>query len=238
MPTLPLTTPMTPQRLLATLALLVAPVLGASAHTQTVGRTDIDLSGQPWVELTSYASELRFDGGIKVVPVDHKVYMLPGEGAEPRALLVISNTTGSVGSRVRWVSEMCPPARPMFHTDDFGTNQQIKVRRCLVVNASFVPSLFFQPGSEVPTALAAKGLSLFKTGYSIRSVFGSTSGEVLRVNLVTRRGFTGLPGASPVAQGTHDVAAPLVAWGEALQRATEAAVMSLPRSLTLPPASF
>lgn len=220
------------------MAACVLACLSWGACAETVGRTQVDLSAQPWVLLTTYPEGLRFDGGRRVTPIETKVFVLPGEGPEPKALLVISNTQTSFGRPVQWITDKCPQAHAGYFADDHGTDRQTRVRRCIVVNPSFAPLAYFKPEAPELAALTAKGFALFKSGHSLRALFGSDAGELLRVNLITRRGFTGLPGTPPKSLDLHGVPAPLVAWGEALQDAVESSVMSLAGKLTLPPMSF
>lgn len=220
--------------------LLAAPLLAliASANAEPVGRTEFDPAGLPWIPLTEYQSPLKFDGGAHVVNLKTKAFYLAGSGPEPIAVLTVTSTEGGVAPSVRWVSETCPSARPKFHTDDFGTGASARTRQCLIVNPAFATMVFLKADSEIAKAAEEKGVALFKSGYSIRSVYGANGGTLLRVNLMTNRRFAGLPGVQPKADDKHETPEPLIAWGEALHKAMEDSVLSMSGRLVLPPVSF
>ncbi|WP_454903622.1 hypothetical protein [Variovorax gossypii] len=220
--------------LLAAFSLLLA----ASASAEPVGRTEFDPGGLPWLPLTEYQSPLKFDGGAHVVNLKTKAFYLAGSGTEPLAVLTITSTEGGVAPSVRWVSETCPAARPKFHTDDFGTGQSARTRQCLIVNSALATMAFLKPESEIAKAAEQKGIALFKSGYSIRSVYGANGGTLLRVNLMTNKRFAGLAGVQPKAEDRHETPEPLIAWGEALHKAVEESVLSMSGKLVLPPVSF
>jgi hypothetical protein len=216
-------------------AALVA--LSSAAMAESVGRTEIDLSAQPWSTLATFQNALKFDGGAHTIPLSTKVFYIAGASNEPLALLVISSTDGGTGTNVRWVSETCPSARKNFYADDFESDKQGRTRQCLVVNSSFAPYTFYKADSEVLAAAETKGLVLFRSGYSIRSVYGAAGGSLLRVNLMTKRNFVGLPGGAG-ASNQNEVPEALVAWGQALHKAVQSSVMSVSGKLELPPMSF
>ena len=220
----------------AALASLV--ILSSSAAAESVGRTEVDLSAQAWSHLTTFQSTLKFDGGAHVTPLSTKVFFIPGPTAEPMAVLVITSTDGGTGTNVRWVSETCPPARKHFYSDDFSSDKQGRTRQCLIVNSSFATFAYLKPDSEVVAAAEARSLTLFRSGYSIRSVYSSQGGSLLRVNLMTKKNFAGLPDVDSAALNRLEVPPPLVAWGQALHKAVERSVMSLSGKLELPPISF
>ena len=226
---------MSPPRVSAA-ALLFA--LSPAVMAESIGRTEVDLSGQPWTTLTSYQTALKFDGGAHTVPLSTKVFYIAGPTAEPLALLAITSTTGGTGTNIRWVSESCPPSRKNFYANDFDSDRQGRTRQCLIVNSSFAPHTFFKADSEVLSAAQAQGISLFRTGYSIRSVHGAAGGSLLRVNLMTRRSFAGLAAAGSGAANQYGVPESLVAWGQELHKAVQASVMSVSGELRLPPISF
>lgn len=213
------------------LVLLVA-LFSSSTHAEPVGRAELQIA-EPWIALTSYVSELKFDNGQHVLPVQTKVFYVPGPSGVPKALLVVTSTESRLSGKVRWVSEICPEPRPKYFTQDYGSNKQSRVRECLVVNSAFAPFAFFHPESEVLKAIDEKGIKLLKAGYSFRSVYGVDGGALLRVNLVTSRAFKG-ERATPEADQLHDVPPDLIAWGEALHRAVRKSVSSLGGELTLP----
>lgn len=210
----------------------------ACAHAEAVGRTDFDFASMPWIPLTQYQSSLKFNGGEHSIAVETKAFYLAGSGSEPVAVLVVTSTDGGNHAGVRWVSETCPPARPKFYTEDFDSGQNARTRQCLVVNSAFATTAFLKPDSEIALAATSKGLTLFKSGYSIRSVYGAHGGTLLRVNLMTNRKFAGLPNVQPKAKDTHETPDPLVAWGEALQKSVEDSVLSVSGHLVLPPIAY
>jgi len=211
---------------------------GSVVNAEAVGRTDFDSSNAPWIPLTQSQSSLKFNGGEHSVAMETKAFYLAGPGTEPIAVLVLTSTDGGNRSGVRWVSETCPQARSKFFTDDFDSAQNPRSRQCLVVNSAFATTSYLKPDSEIALAAASKGLTLFKSGYSIRSVYGAHGGTLLRVNLMTNRKFVGLPNVQPKAEDTHGTPDALVAWGEALQKSVEDSVLSLSGRLVLPPISF
>ncbi|MCR6475144.1 hypothetical protein NU688_03155 [Variovorax sp. ZS18.2.2] len=225
-------------RKLAPSLLAACSAVAGSASAESIGRTEFDPSGLPWIQLTQYESSLKFNGGEHRIAMETKVFYLAGPGPEPMAVLVLTSTEGGNRRSVDWVSETCPPARPKFHTEDFGTNQTARTRQCLVVNSAFATMSYLKPDSELVRAAAEKGIALFKSGYSIRSVYGANGGTLLRVNLMTNRKFAGLPQVKPQAEDRHEAPEPLVAWGEALQKNVEASVLSMSGRFVLPPVSF
>ena len=186
--------------------------------------------------LTSYASPLKFDDG-HIVPMQTQAYYIPGPMGIPKAVLVITSTDGTYSGKFRWVSEVCPEPRPKYFTQDFNSNKLTRVRECLIVNSSFATFAFFKPDAEVLKAAAEKGLKIFKSGYSLRSVYGAESSTLLRLNLMTVKSFKGLA-TPPTSADLHEVPPKLVAMGEAIHNAVRNSVLSLNGELTLPPVEF
>lgn len=211
---------------------LLAALFVSSTHGEPVGRAELQIA-EPWVALTSYSSNLNFDGGQHVIPMQSKAFYVPGLNGVPKALLVVTSTESRMGGRVRWVSEICPEPRPRYFAQDYGSNKQTRVRECLIVNSAFAPFSFFRPESEVLKAVDEKHLKLFKSGYSFRSVYGMDGGALLRVNLMTTKAFRGAQTA-PTNEQLHEVPPELVAWGEALHSAVRKSVSSFSGELTLP----
>jgi hypothetical protein len=211
---------------------LLAALFVAPTHAEPVGRAELQLT-QPWVALASYSTNLNFDSGLHVIPMQSKAFYVPGLNGIPKAVLVVTSTESRLGGKVRWVSEVCPEPRPKYFAQDFGSNKQTRVRECLIVNSAFAPLAFFRPESEVLKAVDEKNLKLFKSGYSFRSVYGVEGGALLRVNLMTGKAFRGTQ-AAPSSDQLHDVAPELVAWGEALHAAVRQSVSSPSGELTLP----
>jgi len=223
--------------LLTTLLVSLASMsLASTSRAESIGHAEFQI-GEPWAVLTSYDTSLTYDNGVLVIPVHNKVFYIPGPDGVPKALLTVSSTETRIPGRVRWVSEICPDARPKFFTEDHQSNKQTRVRECLVVNSSFAPLLFYRPDSELAQAAKEKGISLFKSGYSFRSVYGANGGALVRVHLATTRAFRGSPTA-PESEQLHDVAPELVAWGEALHAAVRKSASSLSGELVLPAIEF
>ncbi|MBT2326318.1 hypothetical protein J7E62_28740 [Variovorax paradoxus] len=220
------------------LLLVVRSSTAVSASAESIGRTEFDPSGLPWIPLSRYSTSLKFDGGAHAIALETKAFYLAGPDSEPIAVLVLTSTEGGAGANVRWLSETCPPARPKFHTEDFGTGLNARTRQCLVVNSAFATMAYLKADSEIARAATEKGLALFKSGFSIRSVYGANGGTLLRVNLMTNRKFAGLPQVQAKAEDRHDTSEPLVAWGEALHKSVEESVLSMSGRLVLPPVSF
>jgi len=223
------------------LAACAVPVLLALANlacAEQVGRTTFELPAGGWQRLASHEHALVFDQGQTTLPLFSAAYVLPGSGTEVRALLVVTSSDAGLPGRVRWVSEPCAPARPRYFTDDYGTNTQPQRRDCLVVNSAFAPSLYFAKDDWLLTALRERQWSLPKGGISLRSVVGTTNGGLLRVNLVTRKGFAGQPPGPMPGRDLHDVAPELVAWGMSLHDAVHEGALSARGTLTLPAMSF
>lgn len=135
-------------------------------------------------------------------------------------------------------TESCPKPRPKFFTEDFGSGVRRYVRECLIVNSGFAPPAFFKPDSEVMKALETKGLKLFKAGYSMRTVYGSESGTLLRVHLLAQRDFPGLAGSGAADPRSPEVPPELVKWGLSLHAAVRESVQSVSGKLVLPPIDF
>ncbi|RYF52992.1 MAG: hypothetical protein EOO29_57190 [Comamonadaceae bacterium] len=112
---------------------------------------------------------------------------------------------------------------------------QTRTLECLVVNPEFVAARYFTPDGEVSKGMAAANLRYFARGASMRSVGGLQGDTQLRVNLMARPGFAGLPETPPKAADLHGVAPDLVAWGEALHQAVKDSVLALDGRLQLPP---
>ena len=218
----------------ATLLLLMTCI--ASSHAESIGHAEVTMS-EPWVALTTYQTKLRYDNGLLEIPVSNKVYYMPGASGMPKALLVLSGTDARIPGNVRWVSEHCPEPRTRFFAQDFDSNRQTRVRECMVVNPSFAPAAYFAPDSEVVKAAAARGLKLFKVGYSFRSAYGTSGGALVQANFVASTAFRGSP-TEPAATQLHDVAPELVAWGEALHAAVRISAASASGEFVLPPLAF
>ena len=211
-----------------------------NASSESVGRTEFELPNPGWTLVTTFTTELKFTVGSGInytLPLENKVFQLPSDGGTPRALLVITSTEYSRRNS-HWVTERCPQPKSKYFTQDFGTNQLTQRRECIVVNSSFGPFNYFKPDSNVMKGVNEKGLKLFKSGYSLRSVYGGNSGAYLQVNLMTLKGFKGLVGSKPAAEQIYDVSPDLVAWGESLHKAVSESVNSMSGKLVLPPIEF
>jgi hypothetical protein len=213
--------------------------LMTTAHAESVGRAKFELPSTEWTELVSFEQQLTFNGGQYVMPLHTTAYVLPGEaGATPKAIFVVTSSRAGNRESVRWVSDKCPAPRPKFLAMDFGTNQLTDRLECVVVNAEFNPAAFFKGEQRITEALREKGLQLFKTGYSLRSIVGVKTGTYLRTNLMVQRDFKGLEGASANAEDRQEVPEALVAWAEAMHAASKASTNSMGGSLALPPIQF
>jgi len=219
--------------------LLVLAGAGASASAEQVGRVRFELADAGWRPLVSYERTLKFDSGLKQIPLKTTVFVLPGGGAVPKALLQVTSSEGGSGhSGVRWVSDKCPEPRARFYTNDHGANLTPDRRDCVIVNSAFAANAYFADAPEVLAALAEQKVQLFKGGYSMRSTAATGTGTFMRVNLMTASGFAGSDEPAPAGADLHEVPAPLVAWGESLHRAVRESVGSLSGDLTLPPITF
>jgi len=219
-----------------TLIALVLSICATSSRGETVGHAEVAIA-EPWVVLTSYLTKLSYDNGLLVIPVHNKVFYIPGPNGVPKAVLVVTGTEARISGKVQWLSEICPDPRPKYFSQDYGSNKQTRVRECLIVNSSFAPFLYFKPDSEVLKAANEKGVNLFKVGYSFRSVYGTSGGALVRVNLMTTRAFKGSK-TSPTNEQLHEVAPELVAWGEALHRSVRNSASSANGELVLPSIEF
>ena len=218
--------------LLALLLLLSSSV----SRAESIGHAELQIA-DPWVILTSYVTKLSYDNGQLVIPMQNRVFYIPGPGGVPKALLVVTGTEARIPGSVRWISEICPDARPKYFAQDYGSNKQTRIRECLIVNSSFAPFSYFRPESEVLQAAKEKGVNIFKGGYSFRSVYGANGGALVRVNLMTTKAFRGLP-VPPETDQLYEVAPELVAWGEALHSAVRKSASSLSGELVLPAIDF
>lgn len=214
------------------LAAALCPGLPVGAAEQ-VGRTVFELPAG-WERVLAYQGRLVFNGGADHIPVHHVLYQLPGKAGVPDALLMVSSTEGGYRLSVRWETERCPEPRDGYFSSDYGSMVQTRTIECLVVNPAFVPTRFFTPDGEVTKGMAAANLRFFARGASMRSVVGIQGGTQLRVNLMTRAGFAGLPEAQPKVNDLHGAPPGLVAWGEALHQAVKDSVLALDGRLQLP----
>ncbi len=215
---------------------LVLSIFAASSRGESIGHVEVALA-DPWVVLTSYLTNLSYDNGLLVVPVHNKVFYIPGPDGVPKAVLVVTGTETRIPGKVKWLSEICPDPRPKYFSQDYGSNKQTRVRECLIVNNSFAPFLYFKPDSEVLKAAKEKGVNLFKVGYSFRSVYGTSGGALVRINLMTTRAFRGSQ-SPPANEQLHEVAPELVAWGEALHSSVRKSASSANGELVLPSIEF
>ena len=138
---------------------------------------------------------------------------------------------------LRW-TETCPKAAANTYTNDFGTGRRIFFHDCLIVTSAFAPADLFSADSQVMKAVADQGLTLFKEGYAVRSVYGATNGTYLRVQLLTQKNFAGMAGAAPASRPLYEVPPELVAWGEAVHAAVRHSVLSLGGQLAIPAVEF
>ena len=209
---------------------------GGAAQAENVGRTAFALPSPAWELLVTYERAVSYIGGASKDPLYVAVYVLPGTGTGPLALLQITSTKGGHrNAKVQWVSDRCPDPRPKYFADDSDTNKTTRRQDCLIVNPAFSPKAFFGENPELAAALEARHMELFKSGYSIRSRVATETGEFLVVNLMTQKTFRGLPNVAPASAQLYDVPAPLVAWGEQLRDAVRAAAYSATGDLLLPP---
>jgi hypothetical protein len=225
------------RRIAAVLAFAAAWAGGAACAAESVGRIEFDLPSPEWQTLAAYEQGLHYQNGV-VIPLFTKLYALPGKGSTPKAMLVVTSTSGSHPGPTRFVTEVCPEPRAKFHTADFDSNKLTRVRECIVVNSAFVAATYFRDAEKVLQALKDRGVTLPTSAYSLRSTAGFESGSFVRVNLITARSFAGLRGGVPDAADTHGVAPALVAWAEALHRAVKSAALQPGGRLALPAIAF
>jgi hypothetical protein len=207
----------------------------SSAFAESVGRVSFTLPSEQWQLVGGYERELKFNEGLNTTPLTTRLYQLPGDGGMPRALLLVTSTDNSTRPLVNWVSESCPPARDKYFADDFGTNRRPHEKECLIVNTAFSAAALFKDNPDVQRLAQERGIRLPATGHSLRSTVGSPKGLYLHVNLMTPRGFKGLPGSTPRAADLQRVDPALVAWAEALHDAVKSSVYSVTGKLELPP---
>jgi hypothetical protein len=217
---------------------LALSALSTLVQAEAIGRTELYFNNEFWRYLTGFETSLKFNGGTVILPMDNKVFYLLGPDRQPRALLVVTSTRRSFGGSVNWISGRCPDAHASYHTDDFGSNGHAHSQQCLIVNSAFATFKYFQPDSPVLAAARDNGIELFKSGYSIRSTYGSPNGSFVRASLFTRTSFQGFKGTPARAQDLHDVPPALVAWGEALHKAVSDSLLSMRGILELPPTPF
>jgi hypothetical protein len=208
------------------------------ANAESIGRTNLTLDSDQWTLLTAYEGKLVFDQGWSTEPLYTKVFQIAGENGDPIALLMITSTAQPSHTNVRWISEICPDARDKYYAEDFGSNRQHWVRNCLIVNSAFAPFKFFAPDDKVLQALDAKGLHLFSSGYSMRTVFGASDGVLLRANLMTTKKFKGLIDAKVNAEQLYGVPPELIAWAEELHKRVKSSAQSMSGKLQIPPINF
>lgn len=212
--------------------------LFSQANAESIGRTNLFLDGGNWSMLTSYEGNLIFDQGRFTSRLHTEVFQQLGADGEPIAVLVVTSTDLATPTTVRWLSEICPDPRERYFTEDFGSNRQHRVRNCLIVNSAFATFKFYKPDAEVLQAMDAKGLHIFKSGYSLRSVFGATNGVLLRVNLMTTKKFKGLTDAPVEAEQLYGVPPELIAWAEELHRRVKKSAQSMGGELEIPSVEF
>jgi hypothetical protein len=205
------------------------------SQAETLGHAEFEIK-PPWEILTKYETALSFNGGEYKVTMDNLALYIPGDNDVPKAILVLTGVNASRGRKIRWVSEICPQSRKNYFTEDFGSNQQADVKHCLIVNTNFAPFVFFKPDAEVIKSAQEKGLKIFKSGYSIRSVYANQS-SLFRVNLMTTKNFKGLS-KKPQHTEFFEVNPDLIALGEALDEAVSDVITSFSGSFTLPTVEF
>ena len=202
------------------------------------GRATLELPGDQWQLVATYETQLRITGfdGTHFIPMENRLFQLPG-GDSPKALLLVNSVRHSNRSSVKW-GGTCPKARSKYFAEHFGSDVQTQIYECLVVNSSFAPYTYFKPDSEVMKALRDKNITLFKSGYSMRSTYGSPSGTRMHVHLVTQRAFLGLPDNEARVDNTYDVPVGLVNWGLKLHAAVKESAQTLQGKLSIPPVNF
>lgn len=222
----------------AGVALVLTAVLagsGASA-TESIGRAQFELPSPAWELVVEYEHPLTYKTG-QVIPLFSKLYRLPGTGA-PKALLLVTSTSGSLGARTSWVTDRCPEPRSKFFAADFSTNKLMHSRQCIVVNPAFVAAKFFREAGQPMEGIRQRGIELPRLTYSMRSVVTNENGAFLQVNLMTASNFAGLASVTPDAEDLHGVAPALVAWTEALHDSAKGSLRRVNGNLVLPAVEF
>jgi hypothetical protein len=218
---------------------LVMCCVPSAAQAEEVGPTKFELPSAQWALLTTFDTPPRFSGNRtgKSLPVSNKVFYLADADGTIKALLRIAGEGSRAGAVVTWGSN-CPEPKAGYFTKGFGSNRDGFISECLIASSRFSPSRYYKPDSAVGKAVAEKQLKLFRSGYYLRSMYGSNAGAHLTVELAARTDFKGLPDVRPSTEQTYDVPAEVVAWGESLQKAVKSSVGSFRGGLTLPPIEF
>jgi len=225
-----------PRALSAVLGLAAAIAGGAAGAGESVGRLDFDLPSPGWQLVTTSEHPLRYQSGVDI-PLFTKLYALRARGAVPKALLIVTSTSGSARGRTQWVTERCPDPRPNYFAADFDSNKLTRVRECIVVNPGFVAAKYFANADPLLLAMKEAGLSLPASAYSLRVTVGTDGGSFARVHLIAAPSFVGVRQGVVAAPDSFGVATELVAWGEALHAAVKDS-MRLGGRLNLPPIEF
>ena len=180
---------------------------GVVVAAETVGRLEFELPSPTWKLVASTEHPLRYQSGIEI-PLFTKVYVLPGTAAVPKAMLIVTSTSGSHPGRTQWVTERCPEPRARYFATDFDTNKLIRVRECIVVNPAFVAANYFGSADPLQQAIKDAGVALPPSAYSLRSLVGLDGGTLVRVHLIAAKSFVGLPNATPAASETPTASCP------------------------------
>lgn len=210
----------------------------AQTRGETTGRLSFDMpAAGPWKQIAEYESNVILDGGARTVPLFNKLFQWPADTPNPKALLMVTSTSGSNNNRVRW-GDVCPPSRDRLFTMEPGSNKSGRSFECLVVSPAFSVPTFFRDNVPVLQGVAAQGTVLPPVVVSFRSAVALENGTVVRVNLMADRSFAGLKDKPPEAGDTRGVDPAWVAWGESLHAAVKDAAVSPANALRLPPIDF
>ncbi|MGH6637056.1 MAG: hypothetical protein ACREXN_12240 [Polaromonas sp.] len=211
-------------RLIFFLALLISQNI---VLAQSIGRTEVKDLPDGWTQLVAYDKKgLSLDNGMAYMPTQEAVFL-----NKPRNMLLIVESTVGGHGRVSWVSMKCPEIKQNYFTNDYGTNQNRRDTRCLVLNARFSSKTYLtEVYPQAAAAVEKEGLR-FEKGQLIRTWSGVPSGTYLKVVLL--KTSTIQTESTLGNQGESGVERALVDFGESLHKLVYDSTLSLSGNLSL-----
>ena len=212
------------RRLISLLAILAFQNI---VWAQSVGRAEVKDLPDGWTQLVAYDMKaLTLDGGRDQIPQRGTAFL-----NKPRNMLLIVESTAGHRKTIHWVTMKCPEIRDGYFTNDYGTNQNSRDTRCLVVNAKYSDKKYLATVSpQTAEAVEREGLR-FDKGQLIRTWIGIKSGSYLKIYLFKTSAFQ--TESTSGKDGPSDVDQSLIAFGESLQKLAYESILSVNGNLSL-----
>ncbi len=209
-------------------SLLVCLAFHAAPGAQQVGRTEIKDLPDGWTQLVAYEMKgLSINGGIGNIPMAGAAFANKSGGM----LLIVESTASGYNRTVNWVSMKCPASKPHYFTNDYGTDQNSRDTRCLVVNAKYADKKYLATVSPQTAAAVDKAGLQFDKGQLIRTWSGIKSGSYLKLFLFKTSAFE--PTTTAGKEEGTGVDQALIAFGESLQKLVYDSTLSMSGNLSL-----